>query len=199
MKYKVGDKVKIKSLDWYNTFKDDEGVVDCGQWYFDKKMSRFCGKIVTICEVDDMFNWYRISEEKDPHTKYNNNMIECLVERHGKTYPYKIGDRVILKGNNRCATITDLKYNSWGNLSYYIKIDNDKDISVDYPTDLLLPCDNMVEDVANEPQDKVVSLDKACELLKNIIDDDVLVKCGSVIKCMDVDDFVLYFRKAMGG
>ena len=48
-----------------------------------------------------------------------------------------------------------------------------------------------------EHQDKMVSLDKACELLKNIIDDDVLVKCGSVIKCMDIDDFVLYFRKSM--
>lgn len=40
-------------------------------------------------------------------------------------------------------------------------------------------------------------LNKACEILKNTIDDDVLVKCGSVIKCMDVDDFVLYFRKVM--
>ena len=168
MKFKVGDKVKIKSLDWYNTFKDDDGVVDCGQWWFDKEMSRFCGKIVTICGVDDMFNWYSISEEKDPHTKYNNNMIECLVERNGKTYPYKIGDRVILKGNNRCATITDLKYNSWGNLTYYIKIDNDKDISVDYPTNLLLPydnIDNMVEDVADEPQEKMVSLEDVCEFL----------------------------------
>lgn len=38
---------------------------------------------------------------------------------------------------------------------------------------------------------------KSCKLLKNTIDDDVLVKCGSVIKCMDVDEFVLYFCKAM--
>ena len=40
-------------------------------------------------------------------------------------------------------------------------------------------------------------IEKACELLKNTIDDDVLVKCGSVIKCMDVDEFVVYFCKAM--
>ena len=56
---------------------------------------------------------------------------------------------------------------------------------------------NMIEGLADEPQEKMVSLNKVCELLKNIIDDDVLVKCGSVIKCMDVDDFVLYFREAM--
>ena len=46
-------------------------------------------------------------------------------------------------------------------------------------------------------QDKMVSLEQVCVCLKNIIDDDVLVKCGSVIKCMNVDEFILYFRKAM--
>ena len=207
MKFKVGDKVKIKSLDWYNTFKDDEGVVDCGQWWFDKEMSRFCGKIVTICGVDDMFNWYSISEEKDPHTKYNNNMIECLVERNGKTYPYKIGDRVILKGNNRCATITDLKYNSWGNLTYYIKIDNDKDISVDYPTNLLLPydnIDNMLEDVANEPQEKMVSLEDVCEFLDEHLYTGTSTgdyDYGQEYICSDFNnasDLIFALRKAMG-
>lgn len=198
MKYKLGDKVRIKSLDWYNQNKDKDGFVRCGDKVFDNYMSVFCGSVVTICGIYPYGYGYDVREDMQCRT-WTDDMIECLVERNGKTYPYKIGDRVILKGNNRCATITDLKYNSWGNLSYYIKIDNDKDISVDYPTDLLLPCanDNKVEDVVNEPQDKMVSLNKVCELLKNIIDDDVLVKCGSVIKCMDVDDFVLYFRKIM--
>lgn len=72
------------------------------------------------------------------------------MKRNGEKYPYKIGDRVVLKGTNRCATITDLKYNSWGNLSYYIKIDNNKDISIDYPTNLLLPYDNKVEGLVEE-------------------------------------------------
>ena len=57
--------------------------------------------------------------------------------------------------------------------------------------------DSMIEGLADEPQEKMVSLEQVCERLKNTIDDDVLVKCGSVIKCMDVDDFVLYFRKIM--
>lgn len=58
-----------------------------------------------------------------------------------------------------------------------------------------MPTNTVVEN--KKPQEKMVSLKQACEWLKNTIDDDVLVKCGSVIKCMDVDDFVLYFRKAM--
>lgn len=194
MEYKIGDKIRIKSLDWYNQNKDEDDFVRCGDKVFDNYMSVFCGSIVTISGIYPY--GYDVREDMQCRT-WTEDMIECLVERHGKTYPYKIGDRVILKGNNRCATITDLKYNSWGNLSYYIKIDNDKDISVDYPTDLLLPCDNKVEDIVDEPQDKMVSLNKVCEWLKNTIDDDVLVKCGSVIKCIDVDDFVLYFRKTM--
>lgn len=196
MEYKIGDKVKIKSLDWYNTNKDGFGLIFCNNICFDEKMIEFCGKTVTIVAQRD--NKYYYIMEDNCLSFWSEDMFEGLVERNGKKYPYKIGDRVILKGNNRCATITDLKYNSWGNLTYYIKIDNDKDISVDYPTELLLPYDNVVKDVVDtKPQDKMVSLEQVCECLKNIIDDDVLVKCGSVIKCMDVNDFVLYFRKAM--
>ena len=141
MTYKVGDKVQIKDIDWYNENKDEYGYINCGSRAFFTKMSNWCGKIATIKEICKT-NCYRL-EEYD--FDWTDEMIDCLVERNGKTYPYKIGDRVILKGNNRCATITDLKYNSQGNLSYYIKIDNDKDISIDYPTDLLSPYDNMNE------------------------------------------------------
>ena len=170
MKYKVGDKVRIKSFDWYNENRDSLGDVDCGCEIFIEEMAQYCGKIMTIFKTFDD-DTYVMAEDVEDEYFWCDEMIECLVERNGKTYPYKIGDRVILKGNNRCATITDLKYNSWGNLSYYIKIDNDKDISVDYPTNLLLPYDNIVEDVADvEPQDKMVSLDKVCEWIdENIL------------------------------
>ena len=150
MEYKVGDKVRINSLDWYNANKNSEGVVIFHNLrVFDESMSEFCGKVVTIDAYNSRGNYYDIKEDGKVNF-WSDEMFECLVERHGKTYPYKIGDRVILKGNNRRATITDLKYNSWGNLSYYIKIDNDKDISVDYPTDLLLPYDNLVEEINND-------------------------------------------------
>ena len=116
------------------------------------------GDIMTVYQINDTLKWYFMKE--DPLNCYTDEMIEGLVERNGKTYPYKIGDRVILKGSNRCATITDLKYNSWGNLSYYIKIDNDKDISIDYPTDLLLPIEISVEEEC--PQDFIEKYCKSC-------------------------------------
>lgn len=41
------------------------------------------------------------------------------------------------------------------------------------------------------------TVDRACEILKNTIDDDVLVKCGSVIKCIDANEFAEYFHETM--
>ena len=59
--------------------------------------------------------------------------------------------------------------------------------------------DSMIEGpVDAKPQEKMVSLEEVCKWIKDNVDDDILVKCGNVIKCMDVNDFVLYFRKAMG-
>ena len=142
MKYKVGDKVRIKSLDWYYKNRDKIDQIDCGNVCFVRNMATLCGQIVTISSILPMLEVYRIKED-DGEFNWTDEMIERLAERNGKTYPYKIGDRVVLKGKNRCATITDLKYNSSGNLSYYINIDNDKDNSISYPTDLLLPYDDV--------------------------------------------------------
>ena len=127
MKYKLGDRVRIKSIDWYNQNKDADGYVHCGDRIFDDYMSVFCGSIVTIRGIYHHYIGYDVQEDMQCRT-WTEDMFECLVD---------------------------------------------------------------------EPQNKMVSLEQVCEWLKNTIDDDVLVKCGSVIKCMDVDDFVLYFRKTM--
>lgn len=51
MKYKVGDKVLIKSIDWYNKNKDIRGIVrKCG---FVMKMAEYCGQIATIMSIVD--------------------------------------------------------------------------------------------------------------------------------------------------
>jgi hypothetical protein len=51
MKYNVGDKVRIKSIDWYNTNKDEYGVVELSTHVFVPEMSKYCGMIVTIEDV----------------------------------------------------------------------------------------------------------------------------------------------------
>lgn len=48
MKYKVGDKVKIRSLDWYNANKTEGGEVYLESIVFLQLMSKYCGKVATI-------------------------------------------------------------------------------------------------------------------------------------------------------
>ena len=49
MKYKNGDRVRIKSLDWYNANKDQHGRVACGYHVFTEDMSKFCGFTMIVC------------------------------------------------------------------------------------------------------------------------------------------------------
>ena len=50
MKYKVGDKVRVKSLDWYNENKDEHGTVNV-PFSFIKEMTQYCGKEFIITQV----------------------------------------------------------------------------------------------------------------------------------------------------
>ena len=76
MKYEVGDKVRIKDINWYNENKDEYGYIDCGSRAFFTKMSDWCGKIATIKEICKT-NCYRL-EEYD--FDWTDEMIEGLVE-----------------------------------------------------------------------------------------------------------------------
>ena len=78
MKYNVGDKVRINSIDWYNKNKDEYGNIDISHdftFYADR--SKYCGKVFTI---DVVFNdCYTVKE--DNHEYYwADEMIEGLVE-----------------------------------------------------------------------------------------------------------------------
>lgn len=78
MKYKVGDKVKIKSIDWYHENKDRYGSVPCGKYCFVPGMSAFCGKILTI-NYDFKDKTYLMKEDNNSYI-FTNEMIEGLVE-----------------------------------------------------------------------------------------------------------------------
>ena len=88
-KYKVGDKVRIKCLDWYNENKDEDGIVELSTHIFTPGMSQFCGKVVTIVDVfediDDNVVYYIEEIDYD----WTDEMIEGLVEEEGKETSWK--------------------------------------------------------------------------------------------------------------
>lgn len=55
----VGDKVKIKSLDWYVKNKDKDNSVCLEKEWFVPEMSKHCGEIATIISTSDD-GYYRI-------------------------------------------------------------------------------------------------------------------------------------------
>ena len=79
MKYKVGDKVKVKSLEWYNANCDKHGYIKCQDIiYFTQQMSKYCGKIVTIDYIwEDEFYWI---QEDEQHFDWTDDMFEGLVD-----------------------------------------------------------------------------------------------------------------------
>jgi len=107
LKYKVGDYVRIKSLDWYNKNKDNYGAIYAGNGFcFWKNMVRHCGEIMKITSVkvdpEDSNKGYYFMENSDE--KWTDGMIEGLVEEETKP-KFKVGDEVRIKGTDIGGTI----------------------------------------------------------------------------------------------
>lgn len=51
MKFKIGNKVRVKSLDWYNENKEYNGDITIGNYNFDKAMSKYCGMTAMITGI----------------------------------------------------------------------------------------------------------------------------------------------------
>lgn len=74
MKYRAGNKVRIKSLDWYNENKGMNGLVGL----FTPCMKKLCSKVVTL---DSAYNGKYTAIEEDAKGYYlDDSMIEGLVE-----------------------------------------------------------------------------------------------------------------------
>ncbi|MBP3630422.1 MAG: hypothetical protein J6J23_02915 [Clostridia bacterium] len=78
MKRNIGDRVRIKSIDWYKENKDTDGKVwtSGGQIPFDKCMSKWCGKVMTISHV--RVDHYTMVEDLVGY--WTDDMIEGLAE-----------------------------------------------------------------------------------------------------------------------
>ena len=80
MKYKVGDKVRIKSLDWYNENKDEDGIVELSTHVFIPEMVEHCGTVVTIKDVFEDIDDNVVYYMEDIAWDWTDEMIECKVE-----------------------------------------------------------------------------------------------------------------------
>ena len=95
MKYKIGDRVRIKNIDWYNTNKDEDGIVELSTHVFTPGMPQFCGRVMTISHVG--IDYYTMVEDLVGY--WTDEMIEGLVEEETKP-KFKIGD-IIVKAHLR--------------------------------------------------------------------------------------------------
>lgn len=75
MKYKNGDTVKIKSYQWYNANKDNNGDVYNCKKIFNSMMSVYCGDEMTIEEVDEEGQFYYLYEDIEAY-KWTEDMFE---------------------------------------------------------------------------------------------------------------------------
>lgn len=106
MKYKVGDKVKVKSHEWYEDNANNIGEVECGNTVFIPYMENYCGSIVTIAQTFNHINCYAIEEDNGVHY-WSDEMFEysiflCGVKSNMKEFAAKvlnIKDEIIVPDN----------------------------------------------------------------------------------------------------
>lgn len=97
MKYKVGDKVKVKSLEWYEDNLSNPDGVD-----FVFEMSKYCGSIGIITGVSLESDTYKIYINGDDTSWFwNDSMLED-VNQEGCEY---------CREKSRRALLSDEKYN----------------------------------------------------------------------------------------
>lgn len=127
MKYKVGDKVKVKSLDWYNENKNQTGQVQCLDEIFLEEMSKLCGRLVTIHSIakhgyyineddytwtDDMFeetmnNEIRIKVPEGYVIDEENSTFECIKFKKKEVKISKLGSCVLVEHPKYVFSILD--------------------------------------------------------------------------------------------
>jgi hypothetical protein len=105
MEYKVGDRVRIKSIDWYNQYKGLDGNIACDYHTFTKEMSKFCGHTMIVCKRTNL----GVMTMGGNASYWTDEMIEGLAEEpitlNGREVMLKLADVELPSGS---TTIWDL-------------------------------------------------------------------------------------------
>lgn len=79
MRYKKGDRVRVRSLEWYNANKNlEDSILFHDFRIFYGSMSEFCGKVVTIDAYHPIDNYYDIKEDGKVNF-WSDDMFEGLA------------------------------------------------------------------------------------------------------------------------
>ena len=108
-KYKVGDKVRVKSLEWYNSNKNENGEIVKGYITFLEGMSEYCGKYFEvsyvypngICLLKGINWWWHNWMLEDELSTKEQQALEQLEHVKAELYKYQLV--------NRCQTIEALE------------------------------------------------------------------------------------------
>lgn len=109
MKFKVGDKVRVRSLEWYDDNKNDEGYIFGlnNEINFIKAMAQYCGQLFTIQEkenyyyllYDNVFCWqdWMLEDEafNEEEKQENKNSMETKEMTKEEVFVY-LNDTKIL-------------------------------------------------------------------------------------------------------
>lgn len=108
MRYKKGDKVRIKSLDWYNSNKNSEDAIIFKDFHiFDETMSEFCGEVVTIDAYNSQGNCYNIKEDRKVNFWSVDMFEDPAIEEEPQEKMVSL-DKV-------CDILYDMLHNQWIN------------------------------------------------------------------------------------
>ncbi len=133
MKYKVGDKVKVKSHEWYEDNANYISEIECGNTVFIPDMKCYCGNTVTIMKKFSHIKCYAIEEDNGVHY-WNDEMFED--DKDMKEF-VNIKDEIIVPDN--CEVWDDQ-----GNVIKTSKIII-KEVKKTYPN-TINDCYNLLED-----------------------------------------------------
>ena len=79
MIYRKGDRVRVRSLEWYYINRDSKGAIFLKNLrVFNKSMSEFCGKVVTIDAYVPRGDYYYIKEDGKVNS-WSDDMFEGLA------------------------------------------------------------------------------------------------------------------------
>ena len=121
LKFKVGDKVRVKSLEWYNEKKDSIGHIPIGQVFTDA-MSKYCGSILTIKEIFEDFyivnentkNWQDwmledevVTEEKQEVEQLIKNNMETKEMTEEEVFVYLGSTKILCASTEETAKVQE--------------------------------------------------------------------------------------------